>query len=77
MSNPRPGSSAGAPQPSIFRTATSRYTTAEQSTLDDLKCQICLGVVRVHPFCVSVCLPLALLSCVQCQALPLLLSLPA
>ncbi len=26
----------------IYRTATSRYTTAEQSTLEDLKCQICL-----------------------------------
>ncbi|WIA29098.1 hypothetical protein OEZ86_011609 [Tetradesmus obliquus] len=31
---------------SIFRTATSRYTTAEQSTLEDLKCQICLTTLR-------------------------------
>ncbi|KAF6266719.1 hypothetical protein COO60DRAFT_10326 [Scenedesmus sp. NREL 46B-D3] len=31
---------------SIFRTATSRYTTAEQSTLEDLKCQVCLTTLR-------------------------------
>jgi hypothetical protein len=36
----RPSSAA------IFRTATSRYTTAEQSTLEDLKCQICLNTLR-------------------------------
>lgn len=54
-----PGSAAA--QPSIFRTATSRYTTAEQSTLEDLKCQICLGVVSsicLWP-CMSACSKLA------------------
>lgn len=51
----RPSSAA------IFRTATSRYTTAEQSTLEDLKCQICLNTLRQcvalepcgHNFCAT------------------------
>lgn len=54
-SGTRPSSAA------IFRTATSRYTTAEQSTLEDLKCQICLNTLRQcvalepcgHNFCAT------------------------
>ena len=54
-SGARPSSAA------IFRTATSRYTTAEQSTLEDLKCQICLNTLRQcvalepcgHNFCAT------------------------
>ncbi|GBF89177.1 hypothetical protein Rsub_01894 [Raphidocelis subcapitata] len=42
--SPCPGGAAAQPA-SIFRTATSRYTTAEQSTLEDLRCQICLGTL--------------------------------
>ncbi|CAD7704362.1 unnamed protein product [Ostreobium quekettii] len=51
----------GRPQPSqaLSRSTTSRYTTAEQSTLDDFQCQICLGTLRCcvaiepcgHNFC--------------------------
>eukprot|EP00877_Chromochloris_zofingiensis_P000217 jgi/Chrzof1/10196/Cz04g32100.t1 len=45
----------------IFRTTTSRYTTAEQSTLEDLKCQICLNTLHKcvalepcgHNFCAT------------------------
>lgn len=45
----------------IARTATSRYTTAEQSTLEDLRCQICLHTLRQcvalepcgHNFCAT------------------------
>lgn len=39
-------SPSGAASSSIFRTATSRYTTFEQSTLEDLKCQICLTTLK-------------------------------
>lgn len=39
-------SPSGAASSSIFRTATSRYTTYEQSTLEDLKCQICLTTLK-------------------------------
>lgn len=39
-------SPSGAASSSIFRTATSRYTTYEQSTLEDLKCQICLNTLK-------------------------------
>ncbi|GMH36421.1 hypothetical protein BSKO_04289 [Bryopsis sp. KO-2023] len=31
---------------SLCRSSTSRYTTAEQSTLDDFQCQICLGTLK-------------------------------
>ena len=59
-----PISPSGGVRPSsaaIFRTATSRYTTAEQSTLEDLKCQICLNTLRQcvalepcgHNFCAT------------------------
>ena len=57
-----PAASPAAPgSSSIFRTATSRYTTAEQSTLEDLKCQICLNSLRQcvalepcgHNFCAT------------------------
>ena len=30
----------------LERSATSDYTTAESSTLDDFQCQICLGTVK-------------------------------
>lgn len=40
-SPPLPGT-ASASASAIFRAATSRYTTAEASTLEDLRCQICL-----------------------------------
>eukprot|EP00879_Flechtneria_rotunda_P004794 GHRR01005066.1.p1 GENE.GHRR01005066.1~~GHRR01005066.1.p1 ORF type:complete len:626 (+),score=240.90 GHRR01005066.1:617-2494(+) len=54
-------SPVGMPPSAIFRTATSRYTTAEQSTLEDLKCQICLNTLRQcvalepcgHNFCAT------------------------
>lgn len=47
----------------LCRSTTSRYTTAEQSTLDDFQCQICLGTLNDcvaietcgHNFC-AVCL---------------------
>lgn len=45
----------------LVRTSTSRYTTAEQSTLEDLKCQICLNTLAKcvaiepcgHNFCAT------------------------
>ncbi|DBA73902.1 TPA: hypothetical protein ACH3X2_009553 [Trebouxia sp. C0005] len=37
---------SGSPRRRLERTATSDYTTAESSTLDDFQCQICLGTLR-------------------------------
>ena len=49
------------PSQALCRSTTSRYTTAEQSTLDDFQCQICLGTLRScvaiepcgHNFCAT------------------------
>ncbi|KAK9817719.1 hypothetical protein WJX72_001212 [[Myrmecia] bisecta] len=49
------------PSGRLQRTQTSRYTTAEFSTLDDFQCQICLGTLRAcvalepcgHNFCAA------------------------
>ncbi|KAL3137014.1 hypothetical protein ABBQ32_006605 [Trebouxia sp. C0010 RCD-2024] len=37
---------SGSPRRKLERSATSDYTTAESSTLDDFQCQICLGPVK-------------------------------
>jgi Zinc finger, C3HC4 type (RING finger) len=44
--SPSTGNMPGTSPAPLSRTATSRYTTAEASTLDDLRCQICLNTLR-------------------------------